>query len=504
MGLRRRFRDFRDWCPQPPNPLPTNLKRYSATIAVVLAVTVLSAALFTVSSSYLLGSSVKTLPILPLSAQKTSASPNIAQLWNLSIGLQSGSPTFSNGYLYAESAVLNGNAYCLNASTGTQIWSFPLGDTDLSSFFPYGFIFSPVVSGAYVYAGASIAINIGYYDVIYCLNALTGAELWNFTYGPSTANYAPAVANGYVYAVSGFPSKVDVYALNAATGASVWNFTTGATIESSPTVANNVLYVSSGSTVFALNGVTGTEIWNYPTGNTAASATISNGVVYFASGNLLYALDAESGTQIWNASTPQTIATDSPPAVANNLVYVSSNDTVYCFYTLSGAQAWNQATAGTATSPVISSGNVYLGSNGVSVYCLNASTGDKAWNVTALPHLTAMYMDFTENQIFPGMGPIQGGPILYSPTVVDDTVYISLSASAFTSPNGGDVTNVGIIFALGPATTLTPSPTPSPSPTSSNNLTIIIGVVVAVVIVAALVFLMFLRKKGFTSKIRSE
>jgi hypothetical protein len=30
MGLRRRFREFRDWCPQPPNPLSSKLKRYSA------------------------------------------------------------------------------------------------------------------------------------------------------------------------------------------------------------------------------------------------------------------------------------------------------------------------------------------------------------------------------------------------------------------------------------------------------------------------------------------
>jgi hypothetical protein len=29
-GLRKRFKDFRGWCPQPPNPLASKLKRYSA------------------------------------------------------------------------------------------------------------------------------------------------------------------------------------------------------------------------------------------------------------------------------------------------------------------------------------------------------------------------------------------------------------------------------------------------------------------------------------------
>jgi len=360
-----------------------------------------------------------------------------------------------------------------------------------------------VVSGSHVYVGGSAGENSGYREAIFCLNALTGTELWNFTYG-SVFSSAPAVNDGYVYAVA--QSSGNVYALNAETGASVWNYTTGATVESAPTAVGNMLYVSSGNTVIALNGATGGAIWNYPTSSSVGPTAVNNGVVYFASGNLLFALDSASGAQMWNASTPESIETDSSHAVANGMVYVSSNDTVYAFYTLTGAQAWKQATVGTATSPVFSGDNVYVGSNGVSVYCLNASTGDIAWNFTAFPHLTAIdtAIGVTET-IFPGMGEIMGGPTLYPPTVVNGVVYIGLSASALSSINGGDVQNAGVIFALGPATAAAPSPTPSKAPSTHSGLELtFILVAVVAVILTALYLIYRSRRKNLYARIAGD
>jgi hypothetical protein len=37
MGIRKRIRDFKDWCPQPPSHLPVKLRNYTVPIAVVLA-----------------------------------------------------------------------------------------------------------------------------------------------------------------------------------------------------------------------------------------------------------------------------------------------------------------------------------------------------------------------------------------------------------------------------------------------------------------------------------
>jgi hypothetical protein len=61
MGLRKRFRDFRDWCPQPPDRLPTKIKRYSMPIAAVFTVTLIFSVSFFVFSS-----SVMSHPSLPI------------------------------------------------------------------------------------------------------------------------------------------------------------------------------------------------------------------------------------------------------------------------------------------------------------------------------------------------------------------------------------------------------------------------------------------------------
>ena len=53
---------------------------------------------------------------------------------------------------------------------------------------------------------------------------------------------SPAVANGVVYVGS---EDNNVYALNASTGALLWKYATGSVVTSSPAVANGVVYVGS-------------------------------------------------------------------------------------------------------------------------------------------------------------------------------------------------------------------------------------------------------------------
>jgi outer membrane protein assembly factor BamB len=64
---------------------------------------------------------------------------------------------------------------------------------------------------------------------------------WSYT----TAYYldsSPAVANGMVYVGS---DDYNVYVLDAKTGAKLWSYTTGYEARSSPAVANGVVYVGS-------------------------------------------------------------------------------------------------------------------------------------------------------------------------------------------------------------------------------------------------------------------
>jgi hypothetical protein len=66
MGLRKRFRDFRDWCLQPPDRMPSRLKRYSMPIVAALSVTLILSVSFFVLSSNVLSS--PPVPIFQTSA----------------------------------------------------------------------------------------------------------------------------------------------------------------------------------------------------------------------------------------------------------------------------------------------------------------------------------------------------------------------------------------------------------------------------------------------------
>jgi outer membrane protein assembly factor BamB len=76
---------------------------------------------------------------------------------------------------------------------------------------------------------------------VYALKASTGALVWSYTTGAGVDS-SPAVANGVVYVGSW---DNNVYVLKASTGALLWKYTTGAWVESSPAVANGVVYVGS-------------------------------------------------------------------------------------------------------------------------------------------------------------------------------------------------------------------------------------------------------------------
>jgi parallel beta-helix repeat protein len=73
MGLYKRLRDFRNWCPQPTNPFPSKLKRYSAPIAALLMVSLFVVTFSVFSSTYLFNQPVSLVPVVPISAGAQSS-----------------------------------------------------------------------------------------------------------------------------------------------------------------------------------------------------------------------------------------------------------------------------------------------------------------------------------------------------------------------------------------------------------------------------------------------
>jgi outer membrane protein assembly factor BamB len=192
-------------------------------------------------------------------------------MWNYTTYSYYSSPAVADGKVYVGSE--NGGVYCLNATTGAYIWSYPTGG-EVSS--------SPAVADGKLYVGSE-DFNV------YCLNATTGAYIWSYPTGDRVMS-SPAVADGKVYVGS---TDMKVWCLNASSASmisyerEIWNYTTGwlNDVRSSPAVADGKVYVGSfDHKVYCLNASTGAHIWGYKTGDyVSSSPAVADGRVYVGS-----------------------------------------------------------------------------------------------------------------------------------------------------------------------------------------------------------------------------
>jgi outer membrane protein assembly factor BamB len=167
-------------------------------------------------------------------------------------------------------------------------------------------------------------------------------------------NSSPAVVNGVVYIGTEERGALLAFdaAGSAGCGGSpkvcepLWTGTTGLHVLASPAVANGKVYIANkgtdggGTNVFAFDasGTTNcagtpkscTPLWT--TGETnflvESSPAVANGVVYNTSfdGNV-YAYDADTGAALWNAP----VGNGDSPTVANGSLYVSSSSSLTAF-----------------------------------------------------------------------------------------------------------------------------------------------------------------------------
>ena len=289
------------------------------------------------------------------------AAENGTLVWKYTTGGDvSSSPAVSDGIVYIGSD--DKKIYALDSSTGAVVWSANAGSN--------GWVkSSPTVVDGNVYVGM---YGGSLYYRICAFNSTMGTPLWNYTSGGSIDS-SPAVANGILYMGCG---DNKVYALNATTGTLLWDYITDGRILSSPAVAEDKVYVgTSGITglsgkIYALDSSTGERVWNYDIGDSVlASPAVANGIVYIGSNNHnVYALDADTGELVWSYTTTGRIS--SSPAVSNNTVYIGTSDgKLYAFDARTGAHTWH-CLIGISSSPVITDGIVYIGSTDGKLYAL--------------------------------------------------------------------------------------------------------------------------------------
>lgn len=214
-----------------------------------------------------------------------------------------GRPIFGTALVTADSVFFtcdNGYLFRLGRVEGKEIWRYDLGDERVSRVIGHPEVFdwdwhgpTPLLADGVVYVGGG---DGGFHAV----DAATGARRWRFAAGGKIRGGAAISGERVIFG----GADHFVYALEAATGKPIWKHDTGAEIEDQPLVAGGKVFVGNrGGGLYALDLATGERLWKlYFWGSWLESTpVVADGVLYVGSSDLrrVSAIDPESGRVLW-------------------------------------------------------------------------------------------------------------------------------------------------------------------------------------------------------------
>ncbi|OLZ71595.1 serine/threonine protein kinase [Streptomyces sp. IMTB 2501] len=265
-----------------------------------------------------------------------------------------------------------GGVQAWEAANGQKLWEIAGCQTDFES--PEA---GPLVHDGTVYVWQDARLR--------ALEARTGEERWSYPVGDAAScggvpvRLAPA-PDGYVYVSAG----TRVLAIEAASGMVRWHFEAPAVFLSPPAFTPGPAVTGGGvyladylGTVYALDATDGRDRWRIATEarSSIEPVLVAAGHVHVGSGKGLYTLDAVTGTPKWRFQAGGDVV--GAPAVAEGRIHFGSTD--HLLYTLKsddGRLRWKLATGGEITgSPVVKDGVVYACSKDRCVYALDAEKG---------------------------------------------------------------------------------------------------------------------------------
>jgi outer membrane protein assembly factor BamB len=266
---------------------------------------------------------------------------------------------------------------------------------------------TPVLSANRIYLNTRQGTD----EVILCLDAATGKELWKNQY-PSTAvtgpaashpgpRSTPAVADGKVVT---FGATAILSCLDAKTGNVIWRrenpnsavpqFFTGM----SPLLVDNLCIAHIGTKdngeVIALDLKTGNEKWKWAgDGPAYASPSVmtidgKKQLIVQTEKNLM-ALNLTDGKLIWQLATPvqQRFYNCVSPYIDGQIIYLTGQGSGIKAIKVEKSgneyvtkEIWNNPTVGAKwNTPVLVNGFLYGFTDQKRIYCIKAATGETAW-----------------------------------------------------------------------------------------------------------------------------
>jgi len=266
---------------------------------------------------------------------------------------------------------------------------------------------TPVLTGNKIYLNT----RQGNEEVVLCLEAATGKELWKYSYtapavtGPPASHpgprSTPSVANGKIVS---FGVSAILSCLDANTGKLIWKrenptnvvpqFFTGM----SPIIVDNLCIAHVGTKdngeVIALDLNSGSEKWKWAgDGPAYASPSVmtidgKKHLIVQTEKNLM-ALNLSDGKLLWQIATPiqQRFYNAASPYIDGQTIYYTGQGTGMKAIKVEKSgneyvtkELWSNTEVGAKwNTPVLKDGFIYGFTDQKRIYCLNAATGQTAW-----------------------------------------------------------------------------------------------------------------------------
>lgn len=276
--------------------------------------------------------------------------------WSITVGLGDSTPAFVDGKLYVFASIDNEEMIiCLDASNGKELWKDSYkaqAVTGPASRHP-GPRSSPAV-------GDGKVVTIGVGGVISCLAAETGKMLWRKDPFPKVVPQyftamSPLIVDGMAIAHLGGEDNGAIIAYDLTSGNQKWQWS-----EEGPQYASPILLTIDGTKQI----VTLTE-------KSVVALDVSRG-------NLLWQIPFLPGQRAYNAATPiidgQTVIYTGAGRGTTAVKIEKQGDG------FTAKKLWNNSEVGVQfNTPVLKDGYLYGLSNRGNFFCINSQSGQTAW-----------------------------------------------------------------------------------------------------------------------------
>ncbi len=242
-----------------------------------------------------------------LEALSVNAQGELSELWSTGIGGRvSHSINADDSRIYV--GLGNGSFQCFLASTGTLVWSYDSG--------------SKIHTPPALHAGDVFFANET--GTVIALSGSDGSEKWHYnTYSPLVSS--PVYHQGHVYVGN---KGGGVHCINASDGSQSWSLNLPYPVQSTGTVADDVLYICSGNVLYALGaegqGGSTDILWNHTLGSTVRTklVTSQSRLLVYSKDGVLRCVDTTATLPseervLWTNTSSEIIVDDSyaPPVL---------------------------------------------------------------------------------------------------------------------------------------------------------------------------------------------